>query len=586
MAPQFRISHLRLFFKQVPKGLPIYILLTFLIFLSLRELCHQVNYPGFHDFIHQLRSWADAMFFAFPILFLKKKRFVFPYLVLLNLYFLSIIWYFQVYGNIMPCASYLMLNNLPGTMDSILSLIAWKDLIIIWPSILFSILYTFIERRYLSSIHRYASKNLWIAGASFIIISLIISAPYWPNKRPSWDQPIHIYNIIQLRGLKEYGILNFWIYQIASHQSVTPLEKETAIAFIKRHHQERNTTGCDSLSHKKNLILILVESMQSWATNLTIEGIEVTPHISKLLKEPGSIYFPNVLSQVKDGRSSDAQLIINTGLLPLKTGATSSLCSHNTYLSLANALKEKGYTSASFLCDEKSFWNQEAAIKAYGFDELHDRLAGDIDKKTADEMLFTKGLPLLKTLKPPFYTQWVTCSSHMPYPEPLMQSPLENLSTVTEEVRNYLISLQYVDKCISAFLDNLKKENLYDNSIIIITGDHEQMTYNKYQKREQLVATDCFVPLIILNSPLSSRHTDKIFGQMDIYPSLLDIMGCCDYSWKGVGESTFSDSVSNYATYRTGLAAQGPNVSDSVKYWRKECWTYSDILLRMDYFKQ
>lgn len=68
--------------------------------------------------------------------------------------------------------------------------------------------------------------------------------------------------------------------------------------------------NCDSVHSKKNLILILVESMQSWPINMTVKGTEVTPYINQLVKLSGSQYFSKVIPQVKDGRSSDAQLLI------------------------------------------------------------------------------------------------------------------------------------------------------------------------------------------------------------------------------------------------------------------------------------
>lgn len=167
----------------------------------------------------------------------------------------------------------------------------------------------------------------------------------------------------------------------------------------------------------------------------------------------------------------------------------------------------------------------------------------------------------------------------------MTESFLLNENFENDEVRNYLIAVQYVDKCIAEFIEGLKEDGLYDNSIIVITGDHEQMTYNNYEGREKVKAEDCFVPFIIINSPLFSKHTSKVFGQVDIYPSLLDIMGCTDYSWRGLGESVFGDIVSDYAAFRTGISIGGTNVPDSVKEHRNECWRVSDILLRMNYFK-
>ena len=148
-----------------------------------------------------------------------------------------------------------------------------------------------------------------------------------------------------------------------------------------------------------------------------------------------------------------------------------------------------------------------------------------------------------------------------------------------------MVILQYVDQCIWKFVTQLREEGIYDNSVIVITGDHDALPFNEYEGREELKGEDCFVPFIILNSPLSSEHTDKVIGQVDIYPSLLDLMGCTDYSFTGLGESVFNDEISDFATYRTGISAGGVNVSDSVKRHREECWRLSDIILRMNYFK-
>lgn len=148
-----------------------------------------------------------------------------------------------------------------------------------------------------------------------------------------------------------------------------------------------------------------------------------------------------------------------------------------------------------------------------------------------------------------------------------------------------MVAIQYFDQCIAEFIDKLKRTWLYDNSIIVITGDHEQMTYNKFKGQQQLDARDCFVPFIIINSPLKSRHTDGVIGQIDIYTSLLYIMGCNDYWFKGLGENVFGDSISNYVSFRTGSVAGNVETSDSIKKHKDDCWEVSDILLKMNYFK-
>ena len=223
---------------------------------------------------------------------------------------------------------------------------------------------------------------------------------------------------------------------------------------------------------------------------------------------------------------------------------------------------------------------------AYGFDRLYDRFKKKDSWDKADEYLFNESIQHIKDIHQPFYAQIVTLSMHEPYIYPQdKNSKLLDLKIFNnEEVRNYLIAVNLFDKRLAHFLQELKKAGLYDNSIIVITGDHEQMTYNQYEGRQELKASDCFVPLIILNSPLPCKHQDKVIGQVDIYPSLLCLMGCNNYEFNGLGENIFGDSISNYATFRTGIAAGGIQVPESVKKRRNELWHISDILLRMDYF--
>lgn len=561
----------------------IYLVLVIAFYISLWYLNFQLaDYGGGGD----VRRIFDSMFLAIPILICGRKRLVYPYLLVLNLYFLSIIWYYRTYGTIMPLSSYLMLDNLSGLGPSISNSIHLGDVFLILPSLCFSGLYLWYMRKSKQILYPLSTVK-WIVVVVFFIITTSVVFPYLPNERPSWKQPLYLFSTTQVHAFKKYGIVHYWIYQIVSAQSVSKESKNYAQTYMNHIMKGRKFNSTNSLiDTHKNLIIILVESLQSWPIGLKNGNLESTPNLNKMLNQKDVVYFPKVMSQVKDGRSSDAQLLINTGLLPLSTGAASSLCATNTFPSLAKALKSKEYQSVSFLCDDKTYWNQSATSIAYGFDQLYDNLQGAKERKEADGNLFKESLRLLKEMKQPFYAQVVTFSSHEPYVEPILtDSPLLNGTFSNNEVRNYLIALQYVDKCIGEFLENLKSEGLYDNSVIVITGDHEQMTFNNYEGRRLLLAEDCFVPFIILNSPLSSKHTDKVIGQMDLYPSLLDLMDCSDYAFAGLGESVFCDKISDYATYRTGISAGGTNVPDSVKRYREECWKVSDILLRMNYFK-
>lgn len=564
------------FGKLLNSKLFFYFLLVIVVYLSLSQMYHCIHIWYDREWIIHLRRLPDAMLLALPILFWKKRSIIFSWLILVDLYMLSIVWYFQTYGTIMPISSYLMINNLNGLFPCIWHAVQAEDFLIIFPSIIYAIIYTCFYKKIKNNIR----LKLCVCIVALLIGTVAVS--YYPNKR--WLSPLYLYSVVQVKTFKEFGLINFWIYQIHFHRGVSAEEKEYAEDFVESLPGNICVTKPDSVNKDKNLILILVESMQSWPIGLTINGIEVTPEINALLRQVNTVYFPKEIPQVKDGRSSDAQLIINTGLLPLYQGAASGICTHNTFPSLAEALNENGYTTASFICDGKDFWNQEVMSANYQFKYLFDGMQKNVGIDKADETLFKSTLPLLKELQQPFYAQIVTLSSHSPYLRPLLKSALENCSFPNEEVKYYLIAIQYVDYCIGKFIRKLKSDGLYENSVVVITGDHEEMTFNHYEGRKELKAEDCFVPFIVLNSPLLSEHENKVIGQVDLYPSLLDLMGCRDYYFRGLGESVFNDKVSNYAMYRSGITAAGGEIPDSIKAYRKECWKVSDILLRMDYF--
>lgn len=146
------------------------------------------------------------------------------------------------------------------------------------------------------------------------------------------------YRMEPIRAIREYGIINSWIFQCYHMGGCTPEEIEFATRYVEEAEQRHPCTRLVE-PHRRNLILILTESLCAWPVGLEVGGTEVTPYLNSLARDTTVLYFPKVLPQVKDGRSSDAQLILNTGLLPLASGAASGTYGLNTYPSLPKALK-------------------------------------------------------------------------------------------------------------------------------------------------------------------------------------------------------------------------------------------------------
>lgn len=560
-----------------------YFILCTCIYLSILIYLKNIDIEGFNYFGPQIRRIADAMLFSLPILFSKKKIIILPYLFLVNLYLLSIVWYYRNYGTPMPLTSYLLVNNIPGLSRSVFASMLPLDFFQIVPSLFYCTIYCcFLHKK---RILNYC-LNSCIGIASILLISCIALKTYYHQDKSELNTTIGSFKYMPARGLKQMGILQFWITQINSFKGFIP---QTSIAevntFMNLHNNHKKTID-DSIPHSsKNLILILVESLCSWPINLNIDGTYVTPCINRLIKEEDCLYFPNVLPQVKDGRSSDAQLLINTGLLPINSGATSSLYPTNNFPSLPKALKEKGYTSFIAICDDKRFWNQEAINTSFGIDSIYDKLCHPTERILCDSILFEKSLPKLNTTKQPFYAQLVTISMHQPYTKSVLTNEFKQSQFKTDDALYYCIATHYTDYLIGKFIQHLKQEGLFSNSIIVITGDHDACGFNKYEGRSICEIEDRYIPFIILNSKKSANNTNKTIGQVDIYPSLLSLMNINDYQWQGLGENIFSDTISDCAIYHTGEKA-GSNTTDTVINYRKKIWQISDLIIRSDYFQR
>lgn len=541
------------------------------------ELDAEVSLGWLELGISNLRSMADAILLALPMWCLGKRFKVLSHIwfLLVDVILLSSIWYSRNFGTVIHYTDFFMVDNLDGLAPSIIASMRWSDVCVLLPFLFFiSLDYWGINRKYV------LGKRSILLYCVSLFFAIVVEVHAGMNNYVGCG-----FNRILVTTY--YGVFHVMRYDYISHRECTLEEIEQIPLFLAEIDKEPDTLYTVFPS-QKNLIVILVESLASWPINLIVGGREVTPCLNKIVSEDLVSYFPYVVPQTKDGRSSDAQLILNTGLLPMQSGATACFYSNNKYPSLPKALRQKGYDSYNFICDAPSFWFQGATTKAYGFTHLFDKLELSGNKKNlTDRELFSYTLSHLKELSEPFYAQIVTLSMHHPYNAsncPDKDSPFLQSDNLDEEVAYYLAATHYTDKCIGEFIEALKKTSLFENSILLITGDHEHITFDQFEGRTATEVADTYIPLIILNAPLTVENTAAVIGQSDIYPSLLYMMGAGDYFFKGVGQNFFLQQ-DDCAVSRSGKVAGGNLREDRVARKRK-AWQVSDWIIRSDYFRR
>ena len=168
-----------------------------------------------------------------------------------------------------------------------------------------------------------------------------------------------------------------------------------------------------------------------------------------------------------------------------------------------------------------------------------------------DKVIFQRALTEIPKMHEPFYLFLSTLSMHDPFVEEKVSdhSVDKYLNDFTDDRdKEYLRRVSFFDKQLGAFINQLKKMNLYDDTLIVIVGDHE---VNKNTVSKKL--WDDSVPLLILDE--GKREYRKMdVSQMDIFPTIISLLGLdyeyerFDVKYSGLGNSLFDVSKSAIPT--------------------------------------
>lgn len=320
----------------------------------------------------------------------------------------------------------------------------------------------------------------------------------------------------------------------------------------------------DSVTTGRNLIFIVVESLNSRAVGRTIGDRSVTPVLDSLIASEGAVSCVNVRPQTALGTSSDGHLIYNTGLLPVTGQVTAFQYAGDVFPSLVTAL---GYDeTGEIIGSTRDVWNHSIIDRAYGLKGLYDLddmdAAGYNTGKGADRALFEYTLDMLPRLQRPYYYFLTTISMHYPFTDPIDRPVNLTFPDNMEPIeRRYLERVNYFDTCLGEFITGLKARGLYENSLIVIASDHEMAVTAGEQLNR---AARQPITFVAVNTGLRENRRVAAMKQTDVYPTILDLTGASrDDGWRGVGHSVFTDIAP----------------ADSV-----EAQEISDLIIRGNYF--
>lgn len=454
--------------------------------------------------------------------------------ILISFVLFSDTLYGRYYGIPLTIPILYQLGFIGDISQSIFSLLKIKDFVFIIDIPLMGFLiYIFRSNKYSKFKNRQKLRNISILA--ILCICVLIFAFYGRDV----DRTRHAYERKNIA--KDFGTLYFHGYDIYdfAKQKIgqnTPLkEEEEEIIRGFYSNKDNDTSKYFGAARDKNLIVIQVEAMQGFVPDLMIEGKEVTPFLNELKNK--SFYFNNIYHQVAGGNTADAEFMLNNSLYPSVTGAVNYLYPMNKYLTLADILNEEDYTSRMFHAYESSFWNREAIYKNYNYEKFYSMNDFNMEEirgwAVSDDSFFKQSIDISEE-NSKFFSLLVTLSSHHPY-DGFSDIELETGDFNDTQVGNYLKSMKYVDMAMENLFNDLKERSLLENTMIVIYGDHSGLYQDQRGLVEKLLKLDGSnldwnmvqkVPLWIFNGEGGEGKTvEKIGGQVDILPTILDIMG-------------------------------------------------------------
>lgn len=517
-------------------------------------------------------------------------------MALLDVLLVANLMYFRTYYSAIPASSYLEAGNLADFKASVTDSLRWADIVMPLITIATAVMafrYKTTKRQPLTAVLKWWAAPL--AGFALLLTGVNLCKGGFHKSLRSVRQSAYLCSadapIFSVFGCIWYDITD-------AAEPITPekqVEIERWLASQPKHQP------ADSVTEKRsNLLIVFAESLESWVLEKEVDGKEITPCLNRLLKEKSTLYAPNVLTQVKGGRSIDAQLMICSGLLPLMSGTYSSLYYDNTFYTLQKAMRGLKHSRSYLLTiDKVSTWNQGAVARSFGTDTIisyHDfkmTEAFGTHKRIGDASFFQQCREKIErgeVWKPgeSVYMQFVTYSGHAPFKLPDHLRTITFPASIPEKAADYMTTAHYTDKAIGDFVAYLKTLPQYKETIVVIVGDHEGLASYRQElvgnpACRGLVSDKQLTPFIVLNSPVGMRY-DKFMGQIDIYPTLLNLMQLDAYRWHGLGQSILDPRKQGVAVGSV-MNVEGTG-SDKEVERLKEAHTVSDYMLRYDWLKR
>ncbi|WP_440602906.1 LTA synthase family protein [Bacillus sp. GB_SG_008] len=331
--------------------------------------------------------------------------------------------------------------------------------------------------------------------------------------------------------------------------------------------QEKPDPNMFGAAKGKNVIVVSLESMQQFLIGAKVNGQEVTPFLNQFAKE--SYYFENFYHQTGQGKTSDAEFLVDNSLYPLDRGAVFFTHGNNEFVATPEILHEQGYYTAVFHANNATFWNRNMVYPALGYDRYFNELDYKVTPETKlgwglkDIEYFDQSVDMLKNIEQPFYTRFLTLTNHYPFDYDEATKLIEPYNSGDDVFDNYVVTARYLDEALKHFVEDLKAEGLYDNSVIVFYGDHYGISDNHNRAMAQFLGKQEITEFDRMNlqrtpffihvpGQTEGKTISAPAGEIDVKPTILHLLGVDTTNDINFGHDLFAPERKPFVVQRDG----------------------------------
>ncbi|MGM9929048.1 MAG: LTA synthase family protein [Bacillus sp. (in: firmicutes)] len=540
---------------------------TYVSQLTQFELGAEGFYQQFLLFLNPLGS--AMLFLGFAFLFKERRKYkalVFIYVMMSVVLYANVVYY-RFFSDFITLPTIFQTQNFGDLGGSVLSLLKVYDILFFIDVCL--LMYVVATKKMQKDTRKFGYKKAITIFALAIAISSLNLGLAEADRPQLLTRGFDRNYIVKYLGMYNYVMYDTVESVKASSQKASADSDDIVEVsnYIKSNYADPNPQYFGA-AKGMNVIYIHLESMQNFLINYKLNGEEVTPFLNSLAKDSNTLYFDNFFHQTAQGKTADAEFMLENSLFGLPKGSAYITKGQNTYQAAPAILGDNGYTSAVFHGNNGSFWNRSEIYKSFGYDYFFDADYYDtsLEQDMAeygllDKPFFEQSISLLKTLPQPFYTKFITVANHYPYKINQDLVTIEKGNTGDESVDDYFQTARYADEAIQQFFADLEKSGLYDNTMIVLYGDHYGISANHNQAMEQVISKEINdyesanlqrVPLLIHVPGMKGGANHTYGGQIDLLPTVLHLLGINTHAYIQFGTDLLSKEHDHVVAFRNG----------------------------------